>query len=182
MTDHVKINLDSSGLVTGLSEASREVERIASDQIAPAAQLIEDAFAAAGRSIESSLTDAAARGESALQNLTRSLAKDLGRVAIDRLVRKPIESLITNALSGTPFGGARANGGPVLPRQHYLVGERGPELFTPGTAGRVTPAGGGGVVVNISLPGIRDTERFQQSETQIAAALSRAIGRGQRNL
>lgn len=36
---------------------------------------------------------------------------------------------------------ARANGGPVLPGRRYLVGERGPELFTPGSSGRVEPGG-----------------------------------------
>lgn len=35
--------------------------------------------------------------------------------------------------------GARADGGPVSQHQPYLVGERGPELFVPNTAGRVLP-------------------------------------------
>lgn len=34
--------------------------------------------------------------------------------------------------------GARANGGPVGSNQSYLVGERGPELFTPSTSGNIT--------------------------------------------
>lgn len=37
------------------------------------------------------------------------------------------------------FGGARANGGPVSPSSSYLVGERGPEIFVPNTAGRIVP-------------------------------------------
>lgn len=182
MTENIKLNLDGSGLVAGLSDAGQEIERIASEQIAPAAQLIEDAFATAGRSIEANLTQGAARGESALKNLTRTLANDLGRFAIDRLVRKPIENLITNSLSGTPFGGGRANGGNVVPGQRYLVGERGPEFFTPGAAGAITPTGGANMVVNISLPGVSDGASFRRSETQIASALARAVGRGQRNL
>ena len=35
----------------------------------------------------------------------------------------------------------RANGGPVSGGQSYLVGERGPELFTPGSSGYITPNG-----------------------------------------
>lgn len=44
------------------------------------------------------------------------------------------------------FGGARADGGPVASGKTYLVGERGPEMFTPRTAGAIVPnhALGGG--------------------------------------
>ncbi len=35
--------------------------------------------------------------------------------------------------------GGRAAGGPVLSGQSYVIGERGPELFTPGATGFVTP-------------------------------------------
>jgi len=38
------------------------------------------------------------------------------------------------------------------------------------------------MTVNITLPGVTDAQSFRQSETQIAAALARAVGRGRRNL
>lgn len=44
---------------------------------------------------------------------------------------------ITSAVSGV-FGGGRAAGGPVAAGTTYLVGERGPELFTAGSSGFVT--------------------------------------------
>src|SRR5690606_17263293 len=37
------------------------------------------------------------------------------------------------------FGGARAAGGPTQPGKLYLVGERGPELWSSSRAGYVTP-------------------------------------------
>lgn len=37
------------------------------------------------------------------------------------------------------FGGFRAAGGPVSHGSSYIVGERGPELFTPGRSGSITP-------------------------------------------
>jgi hypothetical protein len=37
------------------------------------------------------------------------------------------------------FGGFRANGGEVSSGKSYIVGERGPELFTPGQRGWITP-------------------------------------------
>jgi hypothetical protein len=46
----------------------------------------------------------------------------------------------------------RAGGGGVQRGTTYLVGERGPELFTPGaSSGFITPTGGGGSTINISV-------------------------------
>lgn len=44
---------------------------------------------------------------------------------------------------GGQFGGPRAAGGPVFAGTTYLVGERGPELFTPRQSGSITANGGG---------------------------------------
>jgi hypothetical protein len=43
-------------------------------------------------------------------------------------------------------------GGPVAGGSTYLVGERGPELFTPGTSGSITPnnALGGGINITVN--------------------------------
>ena len=59
--------------------------------------------------------------------------------------------------------GARADGGPVSQGMAYLVGERGPELFVPGTSGAVVPnnkMGGGNVTVNL----IEDRRRAGQTQ------------------
>lgn len=42
----------------------------------------------------------------------------------------------------------RASGGPVSAGRPYLVGEQGPELFSPSSNGFITPSGGGTVVNN----------------------------------
>lgn len=57
------------------------------------------------------------------------------------------------------FGGARALGGPVTPGKSYLVGERGPELFTPSTSGNISnnketmamigSGAGGNITINV---------------------------------
>jgi hypothetical protein len=52
--------------------------------------------------------------------------------------------------------GKRANGGPVAGGSTYLVGERGPELFTPGSSGSITPnnaLGGGGNTITVNVNG-----------------------------
>jgi hypothetical protein len=54
-------------------------------------------------------------------------------------------------LSGLQF---RASGGPVMSGGSYIVGEKGPELFTPGTSGSITPnnaLGGGGNTINVTV-------------------------------
>jgi hypothetical protein len=49
----------------------------------------------------------------------------------------------------------RAMGGPVAGNSTYLVGERGPELFTPGTSGSITPnhALGGSTSITVNVNG-----------------------------
>ncbi|MEO0880302.1 MAG: phage tail tape measure C-terminal domain-containing protein [Pseudomonadota bacterium] len=178
MDNNINISVDASQVSAGLAEASAEIDRIARDEIAPAAALIEDAFGSAARTIETSLSRAARTGSFSLRALGRALTRDL----VDSLVRRPIEGLLTNALTGV-FGGGRAGGGFVAPGASFLVGERGPEMFTPSASGTITPlSGNSGVTVNIALPGVRDAEGFRRSDAQIAAALARAVGRGQRNL
>jgi TP901 family phage tail tape measure protein len=50
------------------------------------------------------------------------------------------------------FGGGKAAGGPVASGKTFLVGEKGPELFSPGSAGNITPnsALGGEVKVTVN--------------------------------
>ncbi len=83
-------------------------------------------------------------------------------------------------LTGLP---GRATGGLVSPERPYLVGERGPELFVPASAGRVEPnregaSRGRDVRVNIALPTARGTEgpvALRRSARQIASAVRRAV-------
>ena len=62
---------------------------------------------------------------------------------------KNVMSSIGDTVSGW-FG--RASGGSVQPNRSFMVGENGPEMFTPGEHGRITPlgAGMGGIVINIT--------------------------------
>src|SRR4030095_14030213 len=50
------------------------------------------------------------------------------------------QSFFTNPETGQIL--PRAAGGPVSAGSSYLVGERGPELFTPGASGMISPGGG----------------------------------------
>ena len=65
------------------------------------------------------------------------------------------------------LAGARAGGGPVSAGSAYLVGERGPEVVVPATAGYVLPSGAvGSQVTNISFNGVTiRSESSQDVET-----------------
>lgn len=70
------------------------------------------------------------------------------------------------AALGAMASGARADGGPVSANAPYLIGERGPELFVPNTAGRVLPNGalGGNRGPTINL--IEDRRRAGQTQAR----------------
>lgn len=75
----------------------------------------------------------------------------------------PIVSGISGLIDNI-FGGGKAAGGPVSGGTTYLVGERGPELFTPSASGTIIPnsrlssGGGVGAVYNITVNGAIDPE------------------------
>ncbi|RJQ67341.1 MAG: hypothetical protein C4519_24400 [Desulfobacteraceae bacterium] len=76
--------------------------------------------------------------------------------AFDQLSLKNVGDAWKNVGSNLKwaFGGGKAIGGPVSAGTSYLVGEKGPELFTPGASGFITPnhqlAGAGGINITIS--------------------------------
>jgi len=69
-------------------------------------------------------------------------------------------SSIGNFVGGI-FGGGKASGGSVAGGTTYLVGERGPELFTPSASGYIVPnnkmgSNGSGSVINVTVNGAVD--------------------------
>ena len=79
-----------------------------------------------------------------------------------------------SGILGSIFGGFMANGGTAKAGRSYIVGERGPELFTPGRSGSIAPSGsfgGANVTVNVDASGSN-----AQGDGQQAKALGQAIG------
>lgn len=77
-----------------------------------------------------------------------------------------------SAIRGVNFGGARADGGPVQSGKTYLVGERGPEMFTPTGSGNITPNNemGGVNVTIIENPQRAGTVEQDQNAVRIFVA------------
>jgi hypothetical protein len=100
--------------------------------------------------------------------------------AIKAIVNFIKNNPVTQAIGGvfdTVFGGGRANGGPVSSGTSYVVGERGPELFVPNTAGTIIPNGGsgGGSTINVTVNGAIDAEGTART---IVDVLNRSFSRG----
>ena len=143
-----------------------------------AAASIESAFDKAGASLTRSLARAAADGELSLAELARAVIATINS-AVGGGKGGGLAEAIAEA-AGSLFSGARADGGPVAAGGAYLVGERGPELFRPGSSGAVEPAVGANVTVNVRVDGGADA--LLRSEAQIAQSLARAVALGARRL
>lgn len=109
-------------------------------------------------------------------------ALDAIRRAYERLMRSGFNWQMQGGTGGVgdagrqrTGGGARATGGSVSSGLSYLVGERGPEMFVPRTAGTIVPThrlGGGGSNINITVNAGIGTNGAQVGE-QIVAAIKR---------
>tara|TARA_R110002073_G_scaffold78192_1_gene188683 strand:+ start:2374 stop:2889 length:516 start_codon:yes stop_codon:yes gene_type:complete len=161
--------------------AGEALDALADGPAARASQAIEAAFERTGETIERAFERAARSGETSFSRLTESILRDMARLAAEQLIEKPLSGAINSALSSLPFFGARAEGGPVTPGGAYLVGERGPELFSPPSAGSI---GGGApnITVNLTLGPGTDARSVEQSQARISRALARAVAKGSRYL
>ena len=111
--------------------------------------------------------------EAASAQLMRSLFGDMGKTG-------SVGGWAGQALSwaGTLFGGARASGGSVATGHAYMVGERGPEMFVPSSAGAILPTGtqAGGqrseYNINVTVPACSS----QETRRAAAAGAREALG------
>lgn len=83
-------------------------------------------------------------------------------------------------LVGSAFQGFFAGGGTVLPGLPAIVGERGPELFVPHTAGRIVPnnqLGGGDTHIHVDARGAHDPAAVEAAVHRgIAQAAPHIVG------
>ena len=150
-------------------------------------------FSQAGSALDTALTQALKRGSSGFGDLRTTALKALADIAASASSSLLSSTLGIESSSGTVSGlssllgsilglPGRATGGPVSPGQAYLVGERGPELFVPTSAGSVAAHGALGgasrdVRVSIQLNGNSSDApaAMQRSSRQVASAVRRAL-------
>jgi lambda family phage tail tape measure protein len=153
----------------------------------------KQSFNALMSSMDGALANFVRNGKFNFKDFTRSLIQDMiliqARAAMMSMMRglygvfgggSPSVSLATPVGLGT--GGAYADGGDPPVGKASLVGERGPELFVPRTAGTIIPnnqlasAMGGGQTINYNGPYIASMNAIDtQSGTQFLARNKQAV-------
>ncbi len=155
-----------------------------------------DGFARAGSVLERGLLSAIRNGGAGFEDLQRMALSAFDQIAAQAL-HLGLDKIFGGAgssgggLGGGLLGGAlgaliglpgRATGGPVSPGRGYMVGERGPEMFVPTSAGRIETGLPGGqprevrVSINLASPrGASAPTAMQRSSRQVASAVRRAL-------
>ena len=156
----------------------------------------------AGRTLENSLVRALQTGKFGFEDLRRVALSVLSEIA-GAAIRSGLDSLSGGSSGGGGQGGllgtigtivsslfgapGRATGGPVSPGRAYRVGENGPELFVPTSAGRVETGGSGrrgatalSLTINVSDNGRGSApDALQRSSRQVARAVRQALMRAE---
>ncbi len=142
------------------------------DQLREAGQVV-------ARSLESAFDKFISGTKVNFREMARGILEDMAKLIFRQQVLQPLfggggtpgAGVFGSLLTGNMF---RADGGPVASNQPYIVGERGPELFFPRSAGSIIPNGamGGGGPVNmtmtINLAGANGDETIARIASQAA--------------
>jgi len=134
----------------GSKEITENVKKVKSET-----DQLKNEFAEIGETIGSQITDAlvgAINGTKSLGESARNVLNDLA----NSILKSGINSLLGGVFGGTKIGGflGFANGGNPPVGRASIVGEKGPELFVPRSAGTIIPnnaIGGGGVTNMVTI-------------------------------
>lgn len=181
-----------------VSDAQREAnQETAIPDVVPIAGALDEAWATVARAGETaakniqaanevagqSFVDMANKSLNALSNLAQSIKgggildilssafNAFGQIAQSGILGKGLAGSFANF---TAISGFRANGGPVTGGKSYVVGERGPEMFTPSRSGYVHANGAndnGGHGGNVRIE-VVEGALFRPVVTQIAGGVS----------
>jgi TP901 family phage tail tape measure protein len=157
---------DTSGLMTNVKDNASD------------AQVVFDEI---GKTIGSGMTSAlkgAIQGTKTFGQVASNVLSKVTNLLMDYMIQASLASAF-----GGDFGkwlGFRKAGGPVTQGKPYVVGERGPELFIPGSSGKIisnssmSKAGGSTVTVNVDASGSA-VEGDSTQAGQLGEALALAI-------
>ena len=164
---------------------------------------LETSFEAGGKAFDSLLSNMSSgleefvrKGELDFNKFAGSIIKDMLAIQLRASATNLFSMLAKSAVSlitgGSPTyssmpAGVRADGGPVESNSPYIVGERGPELFVPRSAGAIVPnhsmamMGGSTNVTNYNIQAI-DTKSFEDRILGSSKAVWAANAYGAKNL
>ena len=174
-----------------------DAKKKAQEEEAKRAKKLEQIYENVGRTIQDGMVDAlkgAMQGTMDLQKVASSV--------LDSLLNQVLQLITNYILFGSLTGGFtsgmgllggvaklfgfKEDGGTVMGGKSYIVGEAGPELFTPGRTGSIAPndaIGGSNVVVNVDAKGTSvegDAEQSKQLGKAIGIAVQQELIKQQR--
>ena len=132
------------------------------EQLVKNAELVRDAFKDLTRNIATDLADGIQgliRGTSTLNDVLSNVLDKMIDAAFNMAFFGNAGGSLTKGMGlfGNLFGGFLSTGGRAQSGKSYVVGEKGPEIFTPGVSGMVSPnsalGGSTNVVVNVDASG-----------------------------
>ena len=132
--------LETQGLsVRALVEKNNEAKQLVEN-----ARMIEASFKSLTQNISTDLAQGIQgliRGTSTLNDVLNNVLNKMIDAAFNMAFFGNAGGTLTKGLGlfGSIFGGLLATGGPAQAGKSYIVGEKGPELFTPSVSGMVTP-------------------------------------------
>ena len=143
-------------------------------------------------SMSKALDEFVTTGKLNFGDFAKSVIKDMlaiqFRASANNLFSMLAKAVFSPSVSlAEPFGGPKADGGPVESNNSYLVGERGPELFVPRSAGAIVPnhsmamSGGATNITNYNIQAI-DTKSFEDRILGSSKAVWAANAYGAKNL
>ena len=135
------------------------------------AEEMQEGFKKAGESLSQNLARDLIKGRNVLdsfKNFFDNILEQMLQAVIQKAIMQPLLDSIMGGMGGGMGGGGgfnplsmvmglfKAEGGAVKGNSPYIVGEKGPELFMPGTTGRVIPnnemgSGSGGTPVTFQI-------------------------------
>jgi len=166
----VKTITDNTNLIAkGVKDADTETDKLS------------ESFAKIGETIGSQIEDAlvgAINGTKSLGDAAKDILSDLA----NSLIKMGVNSILGGVFGGTKVGGflGFANGGRPPVGRASIVGERGPELFVPSTAGTIIPnnkLGGStnNVVVNVNMDGGDNIQGEEEEGRQLGSLIAVAV-------
>lgn len=129
--------------------SSQKVQKYMDEERDKVKQNMAGIFSAIENGLTDPLRDAFEGNIQSVDKYFANLLKNLALAINQALILKPLMNYAASSFTGTwvadlfaPTSG-RAAGGPVLGNTPYVVGEKGPEVFVPQTAGAIVANGGG---------------------------------------
>jgi hypothetical protein len=168
---------------TGKTRISEQQYTVALAQAQAKLDEHSKAWKTIGQDIGKTIGQAALFGES-WSKAFKTLLADIIKVVLEVTVFKKLASAFggKGTVMGDIFGslaGGMASGGSVSGGMSYLVGEQGPEIFTPGGSGAITPnsgIGGSQTIYNIDARGA-DVSVEQRIMRLLPIVENRAVAR-----